>query len=222
LKPPRRPFVITSITWRISPEPPCSPMGFISTSGNGEKDVSDATNAETRPKPLPNIESPDGIKELMERARDGDKAMQPLVRKLFDKDEREGGSLLETYGDIYAQTRRVMTTLSVGNNLVAQEALRRKINDIRDDLAGPNPTALERILCERVALCWFDAHETDRRFVDHSDITFKAAEYQESRRDRAHKRFLAACKTLAKVRKLAVPAIQVNVANQQVNVAGKA
>jgi hypothetical protein len=106
-----------------------------------------------------------------------------------------------------------------GTDVATQEALRRKVNSVRDDLAGPNPTPLERILSERVALCWFDAHETDRRYVDQSNLTFKEAEYHESRRDRAHKRFLTACKTLATVRKLAVPAIQVNLANQQVNVA---
>jgi hypothetical protein len=38
--------------------------------------------------------------------------------------------------------------------------------------------------------------------------------------DRAHKRYLSAIKTLATVRKLAVPVLQINVAKQQVNVAG--
>jgi hypothetical protein len=54
----------------------------------------------------------------------------------------------------------------------------------------------------------------DRRYIDPSDLTFKAAEYFDSRRDHAHKRFLSACKTLATVRKLALPAIQVNVAHK--------
>jgi hypothetical protein len=79
---------------------------------------------------------------------------------------------------------------------------------------------LERILCERVALTWFDANEMDLRFVESSGISFKDAAYREDRRDRAHRRFLAACKALATVRKLARPSIQINLANQQVNVAG--
>ncbi len=37
---------------------------------------------------------------------------------------------------------------------------------------------------------------------------------------RAHKRYLSAIKTLALVRKLAVPVLQVNIARKQVNVAG--
>jgi hypothetical protein len=35
--------------------------------------------------------------------------------------------------------------------------------------------------------------------------------------DRAHRRFLSAVKTLAAVRRLARPAVQINVARQQVN-----
>ncbi len=38
--------------------------------------------------------------------------------------------------------------------------------------------------------------------------------------DRAHNRYLSAIKTLATVRKLALPILQVNIAKKQVNVAG--
>jgi len=38
--------------------------------------------------------------------------------------------------------------------------------------------------------------------------------------DHAHRRYLSALKTLALVRKLAVPVLQVNIARKQVNVAG--
>ena len=39
-------------------------------------------------------------------------------------------------------------------------------------------------------------------------------------RDRAHHRYLSALKALAQVRKLALPALQVNIAKEQVNVSG--
>jgi hypothetical protein len=143
--------------------------------------------------------------------------MRPLVRKLFEKDQRQGGDLLELYGNSYGRARWGLIGNVAGKDVATQEALRQNINSVRDDLAGPNPTPLERILSERVALCWFDAHETDRRYVDQSGLTFKEAEYHEARRDRAHKRFLAACKTLATVRKLALPALQVNIGANQVN-----
>ena len=48
----------------------------------------------------------------------------------------------------------------------------------------------------------------------------KQAEYYQRRMNHAHKRYLSALKTLALVRKLAVPVLQMNIAKKQVNVAG--
>jgi hypothetical protein len=172
------------------------------------------------PKPLPDIDTPDGIMEVLKRAGKGEAAMLPLVHQLLDRDPDQGGMLIRIYGDVFGHARDQLVKTFAGDDIAMKETLSRKIDAIRDDLAGPNPTPLEQILCERVALCWFDAHETDRRFSHQSGISFKNAEYRESRRDRAHKRFLSACRTLATVRRLAVPAIQVNLARQQVNVAG--
>jgi len=45
------------------------------------------------------------------------------------------------------------------------------------------------------------------------------ADYHLRRQDRAHRRFLTAMKTLATVRKLGLPVLQVNIGENQVNVA---
>jgi hypothetical protein len=204
-------------TW---PELPCTPPGIIDPNESGGSAVSDARTAERLPKPLPDISTDEGLREVLDRAAKGEEATRPLVLKLLERREQSDGVLMRVYGDVYGHAKDAILKSAVGRDIALQETLRRKIDTVRDDLAGPNPTPLERILCERVALCWFDAHELDRRFSDQTDMSFKAAEYRENRRDRANKRFLAACRTLAAVRKLALPAIQVNVARQQVNVAG--
>jgi hypothetical protein len=113
-----------------------------------------------------------------------------------------------------------MIKVASGDDAVIKEVLLRRITKMSQELAGPNPSPLERILCERVAITWFDANEMDRRYIDQNNISLQVANYREARRDRAHKRFLAACKTLATVRRLGVPnLLQVNVAaKQQVNV----
>ena len=45
-------------------------------------------------------------------------------------------------------------------------------------------------------------------------------DYRICRHDRAHGRFLSACKALAQIRKLLGVNVQINIAEQQVNVAG--
>ena len=51
-------------------------------------------------------------------------------------------------------------------------------------------------------------------------MSIAQANFLQARIDKAHSRFLKAIKTLAQVRKLALPALQVNIAKNQVNVAG--
>jgi hypothetical protein len=51
-------------------------------------------------------------------------------------------------------------------------------------------------------------------------VTLKQADFHRRRIDAAHRRYLAALKALATVRKLAVPALQINLAKKQVNVVG--
>jgi hypothetical protein len=50
-------------------------------------------------------------------------------------------------------------------------------------------------------------------------LTLAQADYRQRTRDRAHRRYLSAIRTLALVRKLAAPVLQVNIAKRQVNVA---
>ena len=64
-------------------------------------------------------------------------------------------------------------------------------------------------------------HEADIRLAQNEEkLTLAQGEYHQRSRDRAHKRYLSAIKTLALVRKLALPVLQVNIAKRQVNVAG--
>jgi hypothetical protein len=48
-------------------------------------------------------------------------------------------------------------------------------------------------------------------------MSLAQSEHAQRRIDRAHRRFLSTLKTLATVRRLALPALQINVAGQQVN-----
>ena len=48
-------------------------------------------------------------------------------------------------------------------------------------------------------------------------MTLAQSEHAQRRMDRAHRRFLSTLKTLAAVRRLALPAVQINLARQQVN-----
>jgi len=151
---------------------------------------------------------------LVRRAEAGDATAMPALRTMMD----DNGALVETFGNLATQVERsILRTLS-GKDHLFREASERKLARMRADVAGPNPSPLERLLADRIALCWLALHDAEIRFAQSKDLTFRQAEYWQSRIDVSHCRYLSAIKTLATVRKLAVPAVQVNIARKQVNV----
>jgi hypothetical protein len=102
----------------------------------------------------------------------------------------------------------------------AGAALREDISDVADKLAGPTPSAFERMLADTAATCWFAycLHEAQYAGeVTGEGMSFAQSERAQRRMDRAHRRFLNTIQTLATVRRLAVLAVQINVAREQVN-----
>ncbi len=51
-------------------------------------------------------------------------------------------------------------------------------------------------------------------------LSIRQAQWHERKIDHCHRRYLSTLRTLATVRKLGVPAVQINMAHQQVNVGG--
>ncbi|HTE19411.1 MAG TPA: hypothetical protein VK689_13635 [Armatimonadota bacterium] len=142
---------------------------------------------------------------------------------------REAFALRPELWEIYDLSRSVERTIigtAAGENALRREALERKMDSLRAELEGPTPTPLEKLLVERVALCWLQANYED--IIDaqnRTGRTWTASLSQQKRAETAQRRFLAAVKTLATVRRLALPALQVNIAahgGKQVNVANLA
>jgi hypothetical protein len=88
-----------------------------------------------------------------------------------------------------------------------REMLVAKLKTMRTELAGPQPSPIEKLLAERVVACWLQIYHADAMDAESGSITFAQADYIHRRQDRAHRRFLSAVKTLATVRRLALPTL---------------
>ncbi|MCA1686964.1 MAG: hypothetical protein LC745_13535 [Planctomycetia bacterium] len=102
-----------------------------------------------------------------------------------------------------------------------KDGLTRDMKRYAAELAGAAPTPVESLLAETAALCWFALRLHEAHFAGASSsgegMTFNQGRYHLTKIDRAHARLMATLKTLATVRRLAVPAVQVNIARRQVN-----
>jgi len=113
-------------------------------------------------------------------------------------------------------TQRALIDQAAGNNLVIRETLARKCAALTQELAGPTPSPLERLLVERIVLCWLHLHCAEAIYWTLQDLSLRQAAFHQARISKAQARYLAAIRTLAQVRRLEVPAVQVNIGHQQV------
>jgi hypothetical protein len=171
------------------------------------------TKGATPPAPAPTKAD---LLALADRTQSGDKSALPALRELL-KDP----TMVDTLGgNLARQAELTLIAKFSGKNLMYRESLPRKLQALRAELAGPCPTPVERLLAERVAACWLHLHHLEMIYAGKDSMALELAAHYQRCIDRAHKRYLSAIKTLAVVRKLAVPVLQVNIAKKQVNVAG--
>lgn len=172
----------------------------------------------------------DSTKMVVQVPRDVDsKKLEGLLRKSQVGDGKALSELVERYGDRADFWRQVgdyaglvekrLLESQAGSNLLFREGVERRLKEMRTELAGPTPTLLELMLVERVTACWLQVQIAELLY-NRGGVSFEQAEHDQKVLDRAHKRHLSAIKTLATVRRLQVPALQVNIAEKQVNVAG--
>ena len=123
--------------------------------------------------------------------------------------------------DNWAVGKLIDWAAGVSGTETTKARLKDELCDLAADLAGPSPSPVERVLAETAATSWFAhrMHEAHYAAACKSEegITLAQSEHAQRRMDRAHRRLVNTPKTLAAVRRLAVPALQINVASQQVN-----
>jgi len=148
------------------------------------------------------------FKALVKRADRGDASPLSAVREHCNNCPE----LWERVGNVAASVERHILSIGFKGN-VREEAISRRLKTLREGLAGPSPTPLERLLVERVVVCWLHVNYADGIYFDalEAQASPKRLEFFQRRQDRAHWRYLAAIRTLAQVRRLLLPAVQFNI-----------
>jgi hypothetical protein len=159
------------------------------------------------------------LQELADKAEEDDGARRELRRRLRE----ETPEVLARCSDFARSYRRLLTERSSGGNPLRKEAISERAGRMAIELAGDNPTPLEVLLSERVASMWVLVELQEALMAvwyykgggTPMSVVLQMARLQES----AHRRYLAAIKTLAQVQKLQGPSrVQVNIGGNQINV----
>ena len=165
----------------------------------------------TEPAPLKEGE----LLALTDRAQRGDATALPALQDFFRRPE-----VVEQTGNLARIARDNLLAKFTGQNLLVKEGAQRKMEAMRAELAGASPTPLELLLVDRVVACWLHLHHLEVIYAGKESMSLELGAYYQRSISAAQKRYLSAIKTLAVVRKLALPVLQLNIAKKQVNVAG--
>ena len=128
------------------------------------------------------------INAIIRKAEKGDAPALAEVRGMFDRP----GTADMLGGNIAREALRLLVKTATGGNPVIKEATERKFDELRAELLGPNPTALERLLVERVVATWYHLHYVEALFGGRESTTLTLGLYYQKSMTAAQKRYLAA------------------------------
>jgi len=160
------------------------------------------------------------IDAVLRRAKKGDEGVRLEMLELF---ERAPETMMQICGGhMAAEVERSALDRMAHGDITRRHALTEKMRKLREELSENARTPIERMLVGRVVLCWLDCHDWEWSHnlarLAPDGLSLQLLVYFERMRDRAHRRDVHALKSLAQVQTL-VPAIQINLAQNQVNMA---
>lgn len=153
------------------------------------------------------------------RAADTDKPSAE-TRKMLDDFLKSDPAIWRAAGDMVEQAARQLIKTVSGTSHAVNASMMHGWQQLPADLARPGDGELERLLIQQVVVSWLHLGYIDYQYsavLTSPDMSIKRGDYWERRLNAAQRRYLRATETLARVRRLQLPAVQVNIGAQQVN-----
>ena len=158
------------------------------------------------------------LQALSEKVEGGDKSARKELRKAVRESSPE---VISWASDISRRGQWALIKTASANDPLTEESLLARVGLIRADVAGPDPSALELLLTERICSLWvlievlellMSAQLTPSKSRDHH-VSTSYLQHILKWQENASRRFLSAIKTLAQVRRLqsGIPNAQTNV-----------
>lgn len=136
--------------------------------------------------------------ELFAAARNGDEQTAKRIRAELDAHP----AIMDFFGNPAGIAERILLAGVLGGDIVAREATLKKLKRLRRDLAGDDPSPLDRLLIEAISLAWLALTTAQMEDAAHIQAGVRVRDVLARRVAAAARRFDSACLTLAKVRRL--------------------
>jgi hypothetical protein len=153
------------------------------------------------------------LKDLITRGHDGDEEALAKMDTVLEQIP----SIARKFGNLNVMVEDGFVERTSTNSPFRQKSLKINLENMREELAGPNPSPLETLGAERVTSCWLQLHYAELIYNQElPKLSLEQDDYHQKRLDRLHRRYLSAMRSLAQVRKLLKPRVaQINLAEKQ-------
>jgi hypothetical protein len=140
------------------------------------------------------------LQGLVDRVEAGDAAALPQLRDFLDKHPQVVGH----FGDAARVAVDKWISLYANNNPLLAEGTRRKMVTWVSEIAGPNPSPLEALMSEQIAVCWLQSHYAEAMYAQAVETNASGPVLNEKahQQDAAHQRLAASLQRLATLQEL--------------------
>jgi hypothetical protein len=132
---------------------------------------------------------------LVGQANAGDRAALASLRRLLDQHPE----LWTKIGDLATHAESTWITLLAGEDHLLVESVKKQVSEMKTELAGPHPTATERLLVDRVVACWLAMQHAEMNSAQTGGSSVQVS-IRLKRAETNQKRYLSAIKMLTLVR----------------------
>jgi hypothetical protein len=163
------------------------------------------------------------LQDLLRLAEQGQEDAVPEIRQILN----EHPDLAWRFVDV-AQIAEdaLIEKMTREEDLAVKEIMRCQLEAMREEIAGENPSPLERLLAERIVATWLQIQLFEGLYTSgmskKSSMTIAQGSFHQKRLDQTYRRHLSAIRALAQMRKLLKGAsiTQINIAEKQINTTG--
>ena len=157
------------------------------------------------------------LEELSDRAADDDKKVRGELRRLL---RESGPEVVREASELARMGQRFLIKTAACGDTLAEEALVIRLDTMRSEIAGPDPSPLEVLLVEKIVSAWILTEVLElflsaqlTKLPKSQRMSHSVQKFYLGWQERAHRRLLSSIRELARVRRL-----QRGVPNSQTNV----
>ena len=162
------------------------------------------------------------LRDLLSLAKKDQENAMPKIRQILS----EHPDLAQRFMHLGRMGEDILIWRMTGeDDLAKRELFRSQLNAMREEIAGENPSPLERLLDERIVATWLQIQLFEGLYANgmsKRSMTIARDGYHQKRLDQIYRRHLSAIRALAQIRKLLKGGAitQINIAEKQINTTG--